>query len=52
MDCFILFCAVRKIALVWRDARNLSTSGYISDRYGTSDFILKLIGRFQDAEWW
>ncbi len=52
MDCFILFCAVRKMALVCRNARNLSTSGDISDRYWTSDFTLKLIERFQDAKLW
>ena len=32
MNCFILFGAVRKMALVFRNARNLSTSGDISDR--------------------
>ncbi len=50
MDCFTLFCAVRKMALVCRNARNLSTSGGISDRYGTSDFTLKHIERFEDAK--
>jgi hypothetical protein len=32
MDFFILFCAERKMALVCRNARNLNTSGDISDR--------------------
>ena len=47
---YLFFCAVRKMALVWRNARNLSTSGDISDRSGTSDFTLKHIGRFEDAK--
>ena len=38
MDCFTFFCAVRKMALVCRNARDLSTLGDISDRWGTSDF--------------
>ena len=50
MDCFILFFAVREMALVCRNARNLSTSRVFSDRKGTPDFILKHIGRFEDAK--
>jgi hypothetical protein len=47
---YFFFCAVRKMALVCRNARVLSTSGDMSDRQGTSDFTLKHIGRFQDAK--
>ena len=38
------------MALVCRNARNLSTLGDISDHQGTSDFTLKHIGRFEDAK--
>ena len=35
---YYFFCAVSKMALVCRNARDLSTLGDISDRWGTSDF--------------
>jgi hypothetical protein len=51
MDFFIfIFFTVRKLARVCRKARNLSTTGGISDRYGTSDFNLTHVGRFKDAK--
>ena len=46
----LFFCAVREMALVCRNASNLSTLGDISDHQGTSDFTLKHIGRFEDAK--
>jgi hypothetical protein len=50
MDFFAIFCAVRKMELGYKNASNLTDSGNISDRQGTSDFIYKHIGRFQDAK--
>ena len=35
---FYFFCAVRKMALVCRNARDFNTLGDIGDRWGTSDF--------------
>ncbi len=49
MDCFTLFCAVRKMALVFRNTHNLSYSGDISDRQRTFDIAFKHMGRFEDA---
>ncbi len=47
---FAIFCAVRKMGLGCKSASNLTTSGNINDRQGTSDFIFKHIGRFEDAK--
>ena len=41
---------MRKMALVCRNARNLSTLGVISDRIGEPYFTLKHIERFEDAK--
>ena len=41
---------MRKMALVCRNARNMSTSGKIRDRKGLSDLTSKHIGRLEDVK--